>query len=72
MNDPLGQTRSSAITIITWKLFCEILKSGHRRTCENSDLYRPDTWIITLLYGFAGGFPNSNSHGCLDVVEEKK
>ena len=34
INDPLGQTHSPAIaiTILTWKLFCEILKSGDGRT----------------------------------------
>ena len=48
INDPLGQTHSPASSDHYFHskivLFCEILKSGDRRTdttCGNSDHYRP-------------------------------
>ena len=42
-----------AITIVAWKIFCEIWKSGDGRTdntCENSDHYRPLGSICDYIY----------------------
>ena len=63
INDPLGQTHSSAssnqYSRLNFALFCEIDKSGDRRTdgrtdntFENSDHYWPGLWSTSWINTF--------------------